>query len=127
MSRYDTPRERVLEAMISVVDCDAEDNDAYRRAWERFRSAAIYWLATTAGARARVDMAGERVGLWTVVDEAPSRIGENGKPRTMWLCRCECGNTGVVSGDQLRRGKSRGCRACRSKGRMAPRWDRGRE
>lgn len=42
-----TPRERVLEAMIAVVECDDDDEDAYRAAWERFRSAAKAWLDDT--------------------------------------------------------------------------------
>lgn len=42
-----TPRERVLEAMIAVVECDDEDEVAYRAAWERFRAAAKAWLDDT--------------------------------------------------------------------------------
>jgi hypothetical protein len=49
-----TPRERVLEAAIGLVDCDADDPVAYRRAWECFRRAAIAWLAATEGGRGRV-------------------------------------------------------------------------
>lgn len=26
-----------------------------------------------------------------------------------WVCRCECGRTAVVSGDDLRSGRSTGC------------------
>lgn len=42
-----TPRERVLEAMIAVVEADDEDEAAYRAAWERFRAAAKAWLDDT--------------------------------------------------------------------------------
>lgn len=42
-----TPRERVLEAMIAVVEADDENEDAYRAAWERFRAAAKAWLDDT--------------------------------------------------------------------------------
>lgn len=49
-----TPRERVLEAMIVVVDCDADDAIAYRRAWERFRQAAREWIVAAPGATCEV-------------------------------------------------------------------------
>jgi hypothetical protein len=48
-----TIRERVLEAMLAVVDADDLDEEAYRRAWERFRGAARDWLDATHGTRAR--------------------------------------------------------------------------
>lgn len=47
-------RKAVEQAMDEVTECDSEDDGAYRRAWERFRNAALAWLANTAGGRGRL-------------------------------------------------------------------------
>jgi hypothetical protein len=39
-----TPRERVLEACIALVDCDDQNEDAWHACWERLRLAASDWL-----------------------------------------------------------------------------------
>lgn len=52
------------------------------------------------------DETGNVYGKWTVI--ALDRI----ERRAMWLCRCECGRTGVVDGRNLRGGGSRQCRVC---------------
>lgn len=53
-------------------------------------------------------------GLWSVegVDPAPRTGGA-----LRYLCRCACGVSQSVCGDHLRRGGSRGCRACRGHAR----------
>jgi hypothetical protein len=55
-----TIRERVLEAMLAVVDADDLDEEAYRCAWERFRGAARAWLDATRGTRARRAVTADR-------------------------------------------------------------------
>jgi len=53
----------------------------------------------------RIDMTGQTYGRLTVVRyEGRS---ENG--RRLWLCECECGNTKVIDGGELRRGNVRSC------------------
>lgn len=49
-----TDRKAVESAMDELLDCDSEDDGAYRRAWERFRNAALAWLASTAGAKGKL-------------------------------------------------------------------------
>ena len=50
------------------------------------------------------DIVGNKYGRLTVVGRAPNR-GKN----AMWECVCECGNTVVVYGMNLRKGLSKSC------------------
>ena len=49
---------------------------------------------------------GNKYGLLTVIDEAPSR---NYNTDAYWLCKCECGNLIEVSGTHLRSGNTKSC------------------
>jgi hypothetical protein len=49
----------------------------------------------------KIDMAGKRFNLWTVL-EATKKTGN-------WKCQCDCGEVCIVSGQNLRSGKSMGC------------------
>lgn len=51
-----------------------------------------------------IDLTGQRFGMWLVV----SRAGYQGNAIT-WNCLCDCGNTKVVRGDNLRSGRTRSC------------------
>ena len=42
--RYNSPKGRVLEALLAVADCPAEDDVAYKAAWERLRKSCKAWL-----------------------------------------------------------------------------------
>lgn len=81
---------------------------------------------------------GTRYGLWTVLGPAePAHYGptlttsrSRTVPRTR--VRCECGMIRAVHTSELRSGRSRGCRPCRSKGqrprvgsRERSAWERG--
>ena len=52
-----------------------------------------------------IDLTGKRVGRLLVV----KRAANNKDGRTMWLCRCDCGNERVVSGKSLRNGHTKSC------------------
>lgn len=57
-----------------------------------------------------VDLTGMKIGKWLVL----GRDYEGTKPgRTMWFCRCECGNESSVIGQALRNGTSTRCNRCR--------------
>lgn len=58
----------------------------------------------------RINMAGKKCGRWTVVRF--DRIFGNGDAG--WLCRCDCGNSGIVNGGRLRYGQSQSCGCLRS-------------
>ena len=53
-----------------------------------------------------IDLAGERLGRWTVLAPQPQR---NSSRQVLWLCRCDCGTERVVLGRNLRDGSSTSC------------------
>lgn len=59
---------------------------------------------TRKAAHNAVDMTGRVLGRLTVRLRA-----ETARGKAMWLCECECGAQAVVSGDQLRQGRTRSC------------------
>lgn len=52
------------------------------------------------------DLTGHRYGRWSVVSFS-GRL--NAKHNCIWLCRCDCGNTGEVPSNNLRGGDSKSC------------------
>jgi hypothetical protein len=52
-----------------------------------------------------IDLTGKRFGRLVVIERAKN--GENGKAQ--WLCKCDCGNTKIVSGTDLRKGSCKSC------------------
>jgi hypothetical protein len=68
--------------------------------------------------RKLIDLTGLRFGSWTVLQRFPQNYvyGECVVP--LWVCRCDCGNTSVVTGPNLRYGKSTGCVKCREQKRV---------
>lgn len=61
-----------------------------------------------------IDLTGQIFNNWTVISRAPN----NNRGETMWNCKCNCGNTKVVQGYSLRKGKSQSC-GCLQKQIMA--------
>lgn len=60
------------------------------------------------GSRKFIDMTGRKYGRLLVLERAGTS-GQDGQRRTMWLCQCDCGNTTVVIGANLRAGMTRSC------------------
>ena len=54
--------------------------------------------------------AGDKFGRWTVVSR-----GENLYNRPAYNCICECGVKKRVNGNEMKRGKSKGCHSCAKK------------
>lgn len=50
------------------------------------------------------DLTGQTFGLLTVINRAPNKNN-----RTMWHCKCECGNECDIRTDQLTRGVTKSC------------------
>lgn len=63
------------------------------------------------------NLVGQRFGKLVVLDRAPNKIDKSGKPRTMWNCECDCGNSTTVSADYLKRNEcpSCGCEATKNR------------
>ena len=57
------------------------------------------------GMKVAKDITGQRFGRLVVI----RRYGTNNDKRATWLCQCDCGNTVVVSGKQLRQGYTKSC------------------
>lgn len=61
----------------------------------------------------KIDETGNRYGRLKVLKEA----GLNKNNLVMWLCRCDCGEQTIVSGHNLRRGRTNSC-GCLQKERV---------
>lgn len=65
-----------------------------------------------------INYTGQKIGKLNVVKRAPDKIS-GGRKRTMWFCRCDCGNQDdvIVSADYLKRSKcpSCGCEVTKNK------------
>src|ERR1039458_8927526 len=59
--------------------------------------------------RTLIDMAGRRIGRWTVLSKSGVRDGH-----AQWLCRCDCGEERSVEGASLRRNESLSCGCLRA-------------
>lgn len=51
-----------------------------------------------------IDLTGKKFERLKVIDRAPSRKGQ-----TMWNCLCKCGNTTIVSSQNLKTGHTQSC------------------
>jgi hypothetical protein len=63
----------------------------------------------TTSCRCLIDLTGKRFGHWTVV----ARHSERSHRFALWLCRCDCGNEGIVRGINLIGGLSKSCTCVR--------------
>lgn len=51
-----------------------------------------------------VDLTGNRYGRLSIIKRA-----ENKDKRTMWLCKCDCGNEKIIGGKDITSGKTKSC------------------
>jgi hypothetical protein len=54
-------------------------------------------------------IAGQQIGLWTVLRDAGTRRSASGQARHYWQCRCACGLVKNVNQYNLASGRSKGC------------------
>lgn len=64
------------------------------------------------------DRVGEKIGRLTIIKRAQDHLGIDKKPRIMWECVCDCGNTVVVRGDSLNKHHTNSC-GCLHKERVS--------
>ena len=55
------------------------------------------------------DLTGQRFGRLTILRRAESHIGPNGKKRTMWFCRCDCGSLITTKGENMTSNHTQSC------------------
>lgn len=60
-----------------------------------------------------VDLTGMKFGKLTAFEY----VGKSSDGRTMWLCRCECGDEKAIRGHDLRNGRTKSCGCLRNSGR----------
>lgn len=56
-----------------------------------------------------IDLAGKRFNRLQVIERAEDITYENGRKRTAWVCRCDCGNTCIVESVSLKSGATASC------------------
>lgn len=56
-----------------------------------------------------IDLTGQKFGRLTVICRSVDHIQPCGTKILSWLCCCECGNNVVVTGSNLRQGKTKSC------------------
>ena len=69
----------------------------------------------------RLDMIGKKINKLEVIAPAEMTIEKSCKTRikkhTSWLCRCECGNTKIITQSHLVRGVIKSCGCLRHESR----------
>ena len=73
----------------------------------------------------KLELAGQKLGKWTVLSRAEPQVAPSGHAFTRWLCRCECGAVREVNTGRLR-SRPGGCQGCGSPGRPPFEWTAGR-
>lgn len=66
-----------------------------------------------------IDLTGQRFGNLVVVKREQNKSGR----LAMWQCRCDCGKTVIIRGDNLRRGHSKSC-GCTGSGKIKTKSER---
>ena len=64
------------------------------------------------------DLAGTRFGMLTVISKLESRVTTGGHKKSMYLCRCDCGNVVKVCGNSLSSGNTISC-GCKRRSAIA--------
>lgn len=65
-----------------------------------------------------IDLTNKQFGKLVVLSRAENHILPSGKPRTMWNCKCECGNNAIVSSQNLIQAKTTSCGCVGKKNRL---------
>ena len=66
----------------------------------------------------RLKLVGQRFGRLLAIRDAGNRINSRGEKESMWECQCDCGNTKIIMGSNLRTGDAKSC-GCYNKERTA--------
>ena len=55
------------------------------------------------------DLTGKRFGKLVVVKQTKSHVTPSGQKKARWICNCDCGNTSIVSAQDLKTGHTKSC------------------
>lgn len=64
------------------------------------------------------DLIGQRFGRLVVMEKAETERKPSGQSKTMWFCKCDCGNETIVQASNLKNGNTRSC-GCYKKERIS--------
>lgn len=56
-----------------------------------------------------IDLTGQRFGRLIVLSRAEDGHNRDGSPIRRWLCKCDCGNTKIITRRELRKGDTKSC------------------
>lgn len=73
-----------------------------------------------------IDRTGQRYGRLTAIERAETPLMTT-RTGAWWICKCDCGEETIVSGDRLTSGQTRSCGCLRSEtaSKMAKkRWEK---
>lgn len=59
-----------------------------------------------------IDLTGQRFGRLVVIEKAPNEKAPNGNVKTMWRCKCDCGNEVIRSSQDIRKAGDKGSCGC---------------
>lgn len=70
------------------------------------------------------DIRGERFGRLVALKRVDSKVSDNGRRRSVWLCKCDCGASKEVDLDSLLRGSTKSCGCLKNEmvGDKHPKW-----
>lgn len=68
------------------------------------------------GQRNLIDLTGQRFGNLVVLNQEESKTNPNGSKKTMWKCKCDCGNIIIVQGQSLKSKNTQSCGCIKSLG-----------
>ena len=57
----------------------------------------------------QLDLVGKKSGRLLVVERVDEHVTSGGQKKTMYLCKCSCGNTKVIQSNSLRSGRTKSC------------------
>ena len=65
--------------------------------------------------KVKEDLTGKRFNMLTVIKQAPDYICPDGRKRSRWYCKCDCGNEDIiVYGSSLKNGNTKSCGCIRT-------------
>ena len=56
-----------------------------------------------------IDLSGQRFGRLIVLHRVEDKIGNGGRRKVQYLCKCDCGQTKIIIGESLRSGRTISC------------------
>ena len=64
------------------------------------------------------DLTGQKFGKLTVIKKDEDYISPLGRKLKRWICKCDCGNSISVIGNELKKNKAKQCKKCRCKAKQ---------